>query len=361
MSSRRNSLRSIPLNYAKMPNLGLWLDKFIADQEEKSQSKSKLVGEITNFIEPTGDWIYKDYFENTWKTNLLKSGAKCRCAKVKNRLAINLGSESVLETSIALHRLFGVPFIPGSALKGLVSHFLHQYGGKDWQKGSERHAVVFGNQDNAGFITFYDALYVPNSGFNGKPLYADVMTTHHPDYYGEKKVNNQILPPADWDSPNPVPFISATGEFLIALSGPSEWVEITFDILGFALQIEGIGAKTSSGYGRLNLEDEKGKYTDKYEIKVSGELNTVENSSSQSQTQSENERIAESLIKRINALKTHEVAGKINSFVNEWQSVEDESAKKQVATAIKQKVMEAGREKTSAEKEWFKQITLFAE
>jgi len=151
-----------------------------------------------------------------------------------------------LETSIALHRLFGVPFIPGSALKGLVSHFLHQYGGADWKIGSENHTVIFGNQDNAGFVTFHDALYVPKSGFNEKPLYADVMTTHHGEYYGSGNV-----PPADWDSPNPVPFISTTGEFLIALSGAADWVDLTFRILECALQTEGIGAKTSSGYGRM--------------------------------------------------------------------------------------------------------------
>lgn len=248
MNSRRNSVQGISLNYQKQPNLGLWLDKFIVDHDKNSQSKSKLVTEVTGFVEPKENWIYKNYFENVWQQNLLSFGAKCRRAKVKNRLAINLGSESVLETSIALHRLFGVPFIPGSALKGLVSHFLHQYGGSDWKIQSENHTIVFGNQENAGFITFYDAFYVPESGFNRKPLYSDVMTTHHSDYYGGSNA-----PPADWDSPNPVPFISATGEFLIALSGPADWVELTFEILGYALQIEGIGAKTSSGYGRMSF------------------------------------------------------------------------------------------------------------
>lgn len=261
MNSRRNNLQSVKIDYTKQPNLGLWLDKFIVDHDKNSQSKSKLVGEITAFTELREDWIYTTYFENVWKSNLQNFGAKCRNAKVKNRLAINLGSESVLETSIALHRVFGVPFIPGSALKGAVSHFLHQYGGADWKIGSENHTVVFGNQENAGFVTFYDALYVPGSGFNGKPLYSDVMTTHHSEYYSGKKV-----PPADWDSPNPVPFISATGEFLIALSGPPDWVDLTFTILEYALQTEGIGAKTSSGYGRMSFSS--GFIRSEAEVKV---------------------------------------------------------------------------------------------
>jgi CRISPR-associated protein Cmr6 len=265
MTTRREDIQNTigdrfdPMN----ANGSLWFDKFIFDsrKNEKSEAsrydqskkdetaKAELVNQLTKTIKEPA--IYGDYFYKVWQPNLQKFGAKCKRAKVKNRLAINLGSESVLETSIALHRLFGVPFIPGSALKGLVSHFLNQYGDGDWKKTGKNHKVILGDQDSAGFITFYDALYVPESGYNGKALYTDVMTPHHQDYYSEKKENNQMLPPTDWDSPNPVPFISATGEYLIAISGPDGWVELTFDILGKALETEGVGAKTSSGYGRM--------------------------------------------------------------------------------------------------------------
>ena len=261
MTTRREAIQKAigerfnPMN----ANGSLWFDKFIFDSRKDKNSeasyfdlskkdekaKAELVDQLTKAIrEPA---IYNQYFREVWQPNLQKSGAKCRKAKVKNRLSVNLGSESVLETSISLHRLWGIPFIPGSALKGLVSHFLQYYGGDDWKKESDKYVVVLGNQDNAGFITFYDALYVPGSGFGGKALYADVMTPHHADYYGDKGV-----PPADWDSPNPVPFISATGDYLIALSGPSDWVDLTFDILGKAMETEGVGGKTSSGYGRMN-------------------------------------------------------------------------------------------------------------
>lgn len=264
------------IKFSNKFNAGLWLDKFIYDSrkadpnkpetknygkiqassdpsKKDETAKAELVRQVTAISESE---IYKTYFENIWYPNLDAFGADCRKAKVKNRLSINLGSESVLETNISLHKIFGVPFIAGSALKGMVSHFVHQYGGSDWKIGSDKHIIVFGNQDNAGFVTFYDALYIPNTGFPDKnnirrPLYTDVMTTHHENYYGEKKENNQLLPPADWDSPNPVPFISATGEFLFALSGPNDWVELTFEILSYALEYEGVGAKTSSGYGRF--------------------------------------------------------------------------------------------------------------
>ena len=81
-------------------------------------------------------------------------------------------------------------------------------------------------------------------------IYPDVLTSHHQDYYTGKNTK----PPADWDSHNPVPFLSVTGSYLIALAGPDQWVEATFDILKLAMKELGVGAKTSSGYGRMDLK-----------------------------------------------------------------------------------------------------------
>jgi CRISPR/Cas system CMR subunit Cmr6 (Cas7 group RAMP superfamily) len=37
------------------------------------------------------------------------------------------------------------------------------------------------------------------------------------------------------------------------LAGPDDWIEPTFKLLKLALSEEGIGAKTSSGYGRMKF------------------------------------------------------------------------------------------------------------
>lgn len=363
MRTRRRNLQNI--RFSENFNASLWLDKFIEDAtNSKDGGRMDFVKEVVKIKQPE---FYDDYFHEIWKENLNSFGAKCRQAKVKNRLAINLGSESVLETNIALHRVFGVPFISGSSLKGLVSHFLHQYGDDNWRKKSDNHTVIFGDENNAGFITFYDALYVPNTGFPDKdgvkrPMFSDVMTVHHQEYYGSGNA-----PPADWDSPNPVPFISATGEYLIALSAPEgceDWIELTFDIIGFALATEGIGAKTSSGYGRMWLKDENNQITDKYEIKASTEIDStaiVDNTIPQNQTISENKRIADSFIQRINALRNTDVAGRIPAIAQDCLNIEDESAKKQVATAIKQKIVEANRENASKGRKWYEDIIPFTE
>lgn len=233
----------------KSANRGLWLDKYIENAtNDESGKRTAFVKQVVEISEPSE---YSLYFFDVWKPSVLRASASTREAKVNNRLSVGLGTESLIETNISLHRLFGTPLIPGSAVKGLISHYLHHYASADLQIGGTDHTVIFGDHDNAGFLTFYDALYVPGSGFDKRAFHADVITTHHQDYYTGKNV-----PPADWDNPVPVPFISATGNYLFAIGGPDEWVKLSLQVLEFALQNEGIGAKTSSGYGRMHFVTE---------------------------------------------------------------------------------------------------------
>lgn len=43
---------------------------------------------------------------------------------LRSRLAIGLGGSNVMENGITLHRIFGFPVIPGSAIKGVCAHWL---------------------------------------------------------------------------------------------------------------------------------------------------------------------------------------------------------------------------------------------
>lgn len=237
-------------------NIGLWLDKYIEDAtHENKEARSSFARDVAQIEEPG---VYGDFYKS-WEKNLKQLTADCRKAKIQNRMALGLGSEGVLETSVTLHRTYGVPYIPGSALKGLAAAFARQYCGDAWQPDSDNYKIVFGTTDTAGYVTFFDALYVHGSGHDGKALHFDVMTVHHRAYYEEKTDSSgELLPPADWDDPNPVPFISATGEYLIALAAPKgceTWRERAFDILTLALEHEGIGGKTSSGYGRMRVSE----------------------------------------------------------------------------------------------------------
>ncbi len=224
---------------------GLWIDKYLSCQAKGlGQLKADHFARAVRPVDP----LYKDFYAR-WIKTLADGGAQTQVATVKGRLSIGLGGESVLETSISLHRTYGVPCIPGSALKGLAARYANKRLGDDWKKGSHAYQIVFGNTNSAGYVTFFDALYIPDSAKANIALALDVMNVHHPEYY-----RGENVPPADWDSPSPVSFLSATGSYLVALHGPDEWVNAAFEILAYALKEEGIGAKTSSGYGRMEIE-----------------------------------------------------------------------------------------------------------
>ena len=216
---------------------------------------------------------------------------------VRGRLIVGLGGDNVLETGLTLHHTYGVPFIPGSALKGLAAHYCDEVWGQRHEPDSAKltddnhkfrrlrhrevcgkngvhsdtgtfHEILFGTTDDSGHIIFHDAWIEPAS-LTGQPdsgLVLDVMTPHHGDYYSDKHYEDgpkhgELIPPTDFDDPNPVTFLSVAGKFHIAVSCDvageegQAWAKLAFDLLTKALQDWGVGGKTSSGYGRLGLEN----------------------------------------------------------------------------------------------------------
>jgi CRISPR-associated protein Cmr6 len=233
------------IRYTNTTHPGLWLDRYLPDYD--TGSGQTLVSDATKI--PVPDAYYEFYLR--WKAALEQgAGIVTKAATVLGRLSVGLGGESVLETAITLHHTYGVPYIPGSALKGLAANYArNRLDATAWGVKSDAYQIMFGHTASAGYVTFFDALYVPDKEHDKKPLWPDVITVHHPDYY--QKGNTA---PADWDSPTPIPFVTATGDYLIAIGGDPAWVQKAFEILAWALKDVGVGAKTSSGYGRLKLE-----------------------------------------------------------------------------------------------------------
>ena len=273
--SRRSVLQYVQVD-SQSTNASLWLDKYI-DQyvEDVGVAKKQLVEDVCKIeVSP----IYKSF--NSKRNDFLESvGALSKKATVSNRMAINLGAESVLETDIALDTTFGVPYIPGSALKGLAAFYARtRLNKEDWGIESKAYQIVFGDSDEAGYITFFDAYYEPNTRIEHRALHADIMTPHHTDYNQGK----QDSVPADWDSPTPINFLTATGSYKIFLLGDEEWVKVVFEILELALEELGIGAKTSSGYGRMFFikKDDYSEYFDDivndYRLNLEENLETIE-------------------------------------------------------------------------------------
>jgi CRISPR-associated protein Cmr6 len=255
VTARRQALDSIIPD--AMTHAGLWLDRFVSGFDDPAASRDVL--EQTARLRVPD--VYLAHFQR-WMTRMAAcADVRTAEAKVRGRMIVGLGTESVLEVGIALHRTYGVPVIPGSALKGLAArHAAQNSAEKAWRKHGEQdegasHRALFGAVGEAGCVVFHDALWVPEPG-SKLPLDLDVMTVHHAGYYQGKQVpeTTRILPPADWDDPNPVPFLTAQGRYLIALEGPAAWTDAAMTFLKRALEHEGIGAKTAAGYGRLDLD-----------------------------------------------------------------------------------------------------------
>ncbi|WP_045826764.1 type III-B CRISPR module RAMP protein Cmr6 [Teredinibacter turnerae] len=177
-----------------------------------------------------------------------------------SRMIIGLGSDSVLETGLSLHHTYGVPIIPGTALKGMAAHFAASVWKNDepeWDIGGEYHTIVFGSSASAGNLVFHDGWIKPQCvKEEHKGLLDDILTPHHSDYY-----TSGNAAPTDFDDPNPAnSFLSVAGTFRIAISceDTSEngraWCKLTMQLLRSALEHWGVGGKTSSGYGRLITE-----------------------------------------------------------------------------------------------------------
>ena len=247
---RRERLRHVQ-SCPESTHAGLWFERYFTDHQE-DQSKRDLMHETARLTVPA---IYREYFK-MWSDNLPQNC--CRAyAEVTGRIVIGTGEKGVADAGITLHQTYGVPYIPGSALKGLTATYANLRVNGFAEPTSRRigpgpvapYHTMFGAEDSAGYVTFFDALYIPGSAVEDCPLVPDVITGHHSKYY----VGNTPEAPADWDSPVPVPFLTAIGRYLIALDGPKDWCDTALQILEMALRDNGIGAKTAAGYGRMRL------------------------------------------------------------------------------------------------------------
>jgi CRISPR-associated protein Cmr6 len=339
MQSRRDILQHVSIQ--PTAHAGLWLDKYLMEQPVEGGENAKS-GHFKDIAEKPIPDAYRILFTR-WKQLLEQAGAVTREAQAQGRLAIGLGGESVLETSITLHRTYGVPYIPGSALKGLTARYArNRLEEQTWGQDSEAYKILFGATTEAGYVTFFDALYIPGSAKQNRPMALDVITVHHPEYY-----RGESLPPADWDNPNPVPFLSATGSYLVALHGSESWVETAFKILQLALAEEGIGAKTSSGYGRMMLQMPP--------VAALDEGEPAHNDILVSAVPGEGE--VNAFLSELEMLPHARVAPEIARFVERWRKMEVETGlKRRMAEAILAKVRKAGREKVWAKKSWYKEL-----
>src|SRR6266702_7738916 len=240
---------------ARCKNLALILDKYppqhvVADTKNKGPWLQGLI-KGDHIDAPLAQSAY-----NRWRSMMSAIEATCFDVSLDWRIVIGLGGESVLETDITLHHLYGIPFIPGSALKGLTRAYvtgeIDEHKSKRIDDDDEIVNRIFGTQKGAGTVLFFDAMPL-----NGEVQFVvDIMNPHYPDYYGGTK------PPTNDQSPIPVTFLTVTDTtFTFALaprnSNDPEHKADVEKVKGWlreALQKYGVGGKTSAGYGYFKKE-----------------------------------------------------------------------------------------------------------
>ncbi len=165
------------------------------------------------------------------------------------RALINFGSESVYETSLLFDRNYSIPFIPGSAVKGVTRHYA-QYILQE--ANTPMFTEIFGDdnkkESGKGKVIFFDVYPIIENDRDFIVL--DILNVHYQKYYTKRKEFG------DWMQPTPIFFLAIEKgtKFNFVLAGKNQkLVDKAKEYLTNAIREIGIGAKTSSGYGYFEV------------------------------------------------------------------------------------------------------------
>jgi len=248
---------------------GLLMHRHVASDElsDKTAGRRALIakiGQACGRAEP----LYKQAFceRQAWLDELVKAQ---RCViwnqRTQGRLLVGVGIDTPLEFGLSLHHLYGTPLIPGSSLKGLARAESARLWGADVVLDDRESAttLMFGAEADRAWFDVLDAWIEP-ADLEGA-IELDVVTPHHPDYQqgrpGAPSEPNPMHPFAlDSDMPRPVSTASVCGHFQFAVVAhgagvPAIWLNAYKDLLQNALQLGGVGARGSAGYGYFGALD----------------------------------------------------------------------------------------------------------
>jgi CRISPR-associated protein Cmr6 len=236
-------------------NPGLLFDRYAPDWREKAILKKEGLETVRRAS------IDKELFsaiQKRWREILKEYNGSVFEAASDWRLIVGLGRKGPMEVGFTFHRLYGIPLIPGSSLKGIARAYANLVLGMGEEDPDFR--TIFGcapqpgeeGKAQTGHAIFFDAIpaVLPQ-------LELDVMNPHFPDYYqGEE-------PPSDWQSPVPIYFLTVKPgtRFLFGVGWRGKLDEeskrlqdLATEWLKNGLQELGAGAKTTAGYGYFILE-----------------------------------------------------------------------------------------------------------
>ena len=205
----------------------------------------------------TGQWLAPGHFY-------------CATSQLDWRIVVGLGGEHVQETNMTLDHVYGIPYLPGSAFKGVVrswviqEHFCNDenLATRDIEVGDsptltqkkEDFFAVFGSQKSSGKVQFFDVLPAQSVRFE-----LDIMNPHFFDYYRGTTF------PTDDQKLIQIYFLTLRNlsfRFLMHAE-TARSLQLAKDWFNEAVANRGFGAKSAVGYGyfgELNDNTENLKY-----------------------------------------------------------------------------------------------------
>ena len=226
---------NVGLIYEKYPPIWSWN----GNEFERDEELKEFFEKITNLMHGNRDVEHLlEHYHSRMENLVNRIGGRSIKLKTNWRFITGLGSPHPTETGSKWDRNLGVPYLPGSSIKGAL---------KAWMRISEKQET---------FPSLFDEKCVdPVILFDAYPtakpeLDVDILNVHYKEYYDDDK-----KPPADYLSPNPVFFLTVAPDtefaFRIAPRDPDcdqdkfeEFLRLTAEELGF-------GAKTFVGYGQF--------------------------------------------------------------------------------------------------------------
>lgn len=179
-----------------------------------------------------------------------------------------LGNEHPLENGFAFLNPYGLPYLPGSGVKGVLRQAARELASGIWgdTHGWTEPAIdaLFGrtatngeSELQRGALVFWDA--IPQ--VDGEQLTVEVMTPHQSDYYQKGAT------PHESGQPNPINFLTVPPRSRFAfhvqcnmpflarlapdLARDDRWQRLVSTAFEHAYQWLGFGAKTAVGYGAM--------------------------------------------------------------------------------------------------------------
>ena len=253
-------------------HLGLWYTRFFnrydADWKLDDTAKSEWINSVANKTCGNSEKLTQ-HAERTITLIKALKGQHAIC-DTNWHFVTGLGLPHPVENGFTWHQTLGVPFLAGSAIKGVLRAWVEQWDDtdraqrlKDWFGLDKKEAEKQGTVEQAGKLIFFDAIPI-----DPVKLSADIMTPHYGDWYAKGQENQGVNPehvPADWHDPVPVPFLVAKrASFLMGIAARDikneDMAQKALEVLIEAVQWLGVGAKTAAGYGHLEKNEKAEQY-----------------------------------------------------------------------------------------------------